>query len=135
MITARDILQDMFNQVKDICKKTYIIERPASTSDDVNGFIVCSIPGILYNNEISDNGEYDDYSTTVQFEVYVRDKTSASNLNQADVNTIDKIVRKLLAKFPMITDHCVIAEPSQSMLISDGKQFHCTIIHADMRTK
>jgi aspartokinase-like uncharacterized kinase len=135
MITARDILQDMFSQVKGICDKTYIIERPASTSDQVNSFIVCSIPGILYNNEISDNGEYDDYSTTVQFEVYVRDKTSASNLNQADINTIDKVVRKLLAKFPMITDHCVIAEPSQSMLISDGKQFHCTIIHADMRSK
>lgn len=135
MITARDILQDMYNQVKGICDKTYIIERPASTSDEINSFIVCAIPSILYNNEISDDGQFDDYSTTVQFEIYVRDKTSASNLNQADINSIDKAVKAVLGKFPMTTAYCVITEPQQSMLISDGKQFHCTIIHADMRTK
>ena len=135
MITARDILHDMYLQVKGICDKTYIIERPASTSDEINSFIVCAIPSILYNNEISDDGQFDDYSTTVQFEIYVRDKTSAYNLNQADINSIDKAVKAVLGKFPMTTAHCVITEPQQSMVISDGKQFHCTIIHADMRTK
>lgn len=135
MITARDILQDMYLQVKGICDKTYIIERPASTSDEINSFIVCAIPSILHNNEISDDGQFDDYSTTVQFEIYVRDKTSASNLNQADINSIDKAVKAVLGKFPMTTAHCVITEPQQSMVISDGKQFHCTIIHADMRSK
>lgn len=135
MITSRDILQDMFEQVRGICDKTYLVERPASTSESLNSFMVCTIPGILYSNEISDNGAYDDYSCTVQFEIYVRDKTSASNLNQIDILTIDKKVSQLLDRFPMACPHCTIYSPMQTMKASDGKQFHCVIINASMATK
>ncbi len=135
MITAKDILQDMYGQAKGICDMTYISERPASTSDKLNSFIVCAIPGALYNNEMSDDGRFDDYSCTVQFEVYVRDKTSSSNLNQPDVVRIDKVARALLSKFPMTGEHCLFHSPSQGVSVSDGKHFHCVIIQSEMQTR
>ncbi len=135
MITAKNILEDMYRQAKGICDMTYISERPASTSDSLSSFIVCSLPGSLYNNEVSDDGRFDDFSCTAQFEVYVRDKTSSSNLNQPDIMKIDEVVRQLLSKFPMAGTYCLFHSPSQEMAVSDGKHFHCVIIQSKMRTR
>ena len=135
MITAKDILEDMYRQAKGICDMTYVSERPASTSDKMNSFIVCSLPGSLYNNEMSDDGRFDDFSCTVQFEVYVRDKTSSFNLNQPDMAKIDKVTRQLLSMFPMTGTHCTFYSPTQEMAVSDGKHFHCVIMQSKMRTR
>lgn len=131
MITERDILEDMYKAVNGICDKVYLRERPASTSDSVNSFIVCYVPSAIYNDELSDDGDYDMFSTTVQFEVYVRDKVSASNINRIDINTMDDKVREVLSLFPLKAEHCVFMNPIQTLKISDGKQFHCSIIQAD----
>lgn len=135
MITTKDILEDMYRLARGICDMTYIFERPASTSDSLNSFIVCSLPGSLYNNEMSDDGRFDDFSCTVQFEVYVRDKTSSSNLNQPDIMKIDEVVRQLLSKFPITGSHCLFHSPTQEMAVPDGKHFHCVIVQSKMQTR
>lgn len=135
MITGKDILQDMFKAVNGICDKTYLLERPASTSDDLKSFIVCALPAGIFNEEMSDDGSYDLYSTTVQFEVYIRDKTSSKNLNEVNINVVDKAVKKVKALFPLTTEKFVMSNPHESLSISDGKQFHCTIIQCDLQTK
>lgn len=135
MVTGRDILQDMYNAVKGLSGKTFLIERPASTSDKLNSFIVCTLPSGIYNETIGDKGEYNMYSTTAQFEVYVRDKTSSSNLNEVDIVKLGKIVKSLKMLFPITTEHCTFSKPTETLSISDGKQFHCTIIQAQVTTK
>lgn len=135
MISSKDLLQDMYNAVKGLADKTYLLERPSSTSDSLNSFIVCNLPSAIYNQEMSDDGEYDDYTTTAQFEIYVRDRVTSTNINQVDIMSLSRLVSSVLRLFPMSLDHCVITNPVETLSISDGKQFHCTIIQGKLRTK
>lgn len=134
MITGRDILQEMYGAVKGICDETFLIERPASTSDNLQSFIVCTLSSGIYD-EVIGNGEYNFFTTTAQFEIYVRDKTSSKNLNAVNINVVGKKVKALKSLFPIITEHVEITTPRETLNISDGKQFHCTIIQAKLTTK
>lgn len=135
MVNSRDILQDMYNAVYGICNKVFLLDRPESTSDELNSFIVISLPSAIRNNEMDDAGESDDYSTTAWFEVYVRDKVSSKNINAVDINALSEKVQKVKALFPINAKHCVIYDPDELMTDSDGKQFHLTYIRAKIRTK
>lgn len=135
MITGKDILQDMYKAVEKICDATYLLERPASTSDTLKSFIVCALPAGIFNETMGDEGEYNYYTTVAQFEIYVRDKTSSKNLNAVDINLLDKKVKAVKNLFPIITEHCTFSKPTETLSISDGKQFHCTIIQAQVSTK
>ena len=135
MISSRDILQDMYNAVKGICDKVFLLERPGSTSDELNSFIVLSLPSAIRNNEMDDAGESNDYSTTAWFEVYVRDNVSSKNINAVDINTQSEKVQEVKSLFPINAQHCVIYDPEELMTDSDGKQFHLTYIRAKIRTK
>lgn len=125
----------MYAAVKGICDKVFLLDRPESTSDELNSFIVISLPSAIRNNEMDDAGESDDYSTTAWFEVYVRDKVSSKNINAVDINIISEKVQKVKALFPINAEHCVIYDPDELMTDSDGKQFHLTYIRAKIRTK
>lgn len=135
MITSRDILQDMYEAVKGICDKTFLIDRPASTSDTLQSFIVCNIPSSIDNREMNDSGEYNYYTAQASFDVYVRDKTSSKNINAVDIKTLDEKVRAVKSLFPIITERCTFSNPSELITVTDGKQFHCTIIQAKVSTK
>lgn len=135
MISSKDLLQDMYEAVKGIADKTYLLERPSSTSDSLNSFIVCNLPSAIYNQEMSDDGEYGYYTTTAQFEIYVRDRVTSSNINQVDIMNLSRVVGSVLSKFPMNLSHCIITNPVETLSISDGKQFHCTIIQGKLITK
>lgn len=125
----------MYNAVYGICNKVFLLDRPESTSDELNSFIVISLPSAIRNNEMDDAGESDDYSTTAWFEVYVRDKVSSKNINAVDINALSEKVQKVKALFPINAKHCVIYDPDELMTDSDGKQFHLTYIRAKIRTK
>lgn len=125
----------MYKAVKGICDKVFLLDRPESTSDELNSFIVLSLPSAIRNNEMDDAGESDDYSTTAWFEVYVRDKVSSKNINAVDINALSEKVQKVKALFPINSEHCVIYDPDELMTDSDGKQFHLTYIRAKIRTK
>lgn len=135
MITGRDILQDMYKAVKGICDETFLLERPASASDSLESFIVCALPAGIYNETMGDKGDYNYYTTIAQFEVYVRDKTSSKNLNAVNINLLDDKAKAVKNLFPIITEHCTFSTPTETLRISDGKQFHCTIIQARVSTK
>lgn len=135
MVTGKDILEDMYNAVVGMADKTFLVERPASTSDKLNSFIVCSLPSGVFNETIGDSGDYGMYSTTAQFEVYVRDKTSSSNINAINIVKMGELVKALKMRFPIITERCAFSRPVETLNISDGKQFHCTIIQAQVLTK
>lgn len=135
MITGSDILDEMYHKVVGICDKTFTRERPASTSDELQSFIVCALPGRISNLEISDDGNYDLYKTIANFEVYVRDKTSSKNINQANESLLGKKVKAVKALFPMKLTSFTLTEPQELITVSDGKQFHCTIIQCDLETR
>lgn len=135
MIDIRTMYQDIWNAIEGICDKTFLRSRPKSISEQLNSYIVVELPYTIYNNEIDSSGSYNDYSTTVQIGVYVRDKMSARNLNEFNINEMDKKVKLVLDKFPIFTENISVTKPRITIQADDGDGFGITIIQCSLRTK
>jgi len=79
MISIKALYYGIAKAVSGICDKGYYQDRPTSVADRPDSYVVIHFPSSIYNNEIGQKGEYRDFDTTVQLEVYIRDKMSAEN--------------------------------------------------------
>ena len=59
----KQIYYDLGNAVKGICDVVIARNRPYTVDKRYDSFIVVSLPYTIRNNEISDDGSYNDYST------------------------------------------------------------------------
>lgn len=134
-MTIKQLYQDVFESVKGICDKTYLRSRPKSVEERIGSYIVVSLPYSIRNNEISSSGLYNDFITTVQIEIYVRDKVSASNPNGFNINVMDEKVERVRSKFPISTSNISVFNPAITMQDDDGDGFGVTIIQAALRTR
>lgn len=135
MVSIKSLYNDIGNAVKGVCDKVYARNRPKSVDERIGSYIVVYFPSSIYNNEINSDGSYNDYTTTAQIEIYVRDKVSAKNPNTFDVSTVDEKVREVLSKFPISTDNILVSSPRVTLQADDGDGFSVTIIQGRLRTK
>lgn len=135
MVSLKTLYYGIAKAVSGICDKGYYQDRPASVTDRPDSYIVVSLPSAVYNNELGERGEYNDFSTTVVFEIYVRDIVSASNPNCIDVKTMDDKVRALLNVFPITNEDFKVTDPQITIQTSDKSGFHVTFIQGQLRTK
>lgn len=135
MVDIKRMYQDIWNAVNGICDKTFLRSRPKSIETKVGSYIVVKIPYTIRNNEIDSDGFYNDYSTTIQIEIYVRDNVSASNPNEFNINVMDRKVKSVLGKFPIVTEFNSITRPNVVIESDDGDGFGVTIIQARLRTR
>lgn len=135
MVSLKTLYYGIARVVNGICDKGYYQDRPASVMDRPNSYIVISLPSVVYNNELSESGEYNDFSTFVLLEVYVRDLVSANNPNSMDIKTMDEKVDAILKLFPINTKDFKITKPQITFQTSDKSGFHVTFIQAQLTTK
>ena len=135
MISIKDLYFDVGNAVNGICDRVYARNRPKSVDDRPDSYIVVFFPAGIYNNEMNDDGSYNDYTTVAQIEVYVRDKPSSKNPNSFNVSKVDKKVRAVLEKFPISTENILVINPQITLQTDDGDGFSVTIIQGKLRTK
>lgn len=77
MVSIKTLYFDVGNAMKGICDKLYSRSRPKAVDTKINSYIVVYFPSSIYNNEMNSSGVYNDFTTTAQIELYVRDKASA----------------------------------------------------------
>lgn len=135
MISIKDLYFDVGNAVNGICDRVYARNRPKSVDDRPDSYIVVFFPAGIYNNEMNDDGSYNDYTTIAQIEVYVRDKPSSKNPNNFNVSKVDEKVRAVLEKFPISTENILVINPQITLQTDDGDGFSVTIIQGKLRTK
>lgn len=135
MISIKDLYFDVGNAVNGICDRVYARNRPKSVEDRPDSYIVVFFPADIYNNEMNDDGSYNDYTTVAQIEVYVRDKSSSKNPNNFNVSKVDEKVRAVLEKFPISTENILVINPQITLQTDDGDGFSVTIIQGKLRTK
>lgn len=135
MVSLKTLFYDIAGKVKDVCDETYYQDRPASVDKRINSYLVISMPSSIVNQEINPNGEYNDYTTTVLLEVYVRDKMSSHNPVGVDLKLMDEKVTKVLSVFPINTDKIFVTQPQIVMQDNDDSGFHVTLIRARLRTR
>ena len=135
MLNLKDLYYDLGNAVKDVCDKVYARNRPKSVSDRPDSYIVVKLPSVIINNEINDDGSFNDYTTTAQIEIYVRDKASANNPNTLNVAAVSEKVGAVMKKFPISTDNIIVTKPRVTLQTDDGDGFSVTIVQGLLRTK
>lgn len=135
MISIRDLYTDLGNAVKGICDKVYARNRPKSVDERIGSYVVIYFPSEIYNNELNDSGIYNDYTTTAQIEIYVRDKVQAKNPNTLDISSVDEKVKAVMDRFPISTDNILVTKPRITLQTDDGEGFSVTIIQGFLRTK
>lgn len=135
MIDIKTMYQDLWNALDGICDRTYLRSRPKSVDTAVGSYIVIELPYSIKNAEIDFEGTYNDYVTTAQIGIYVRDKISASKPNGFDVCAMDEKVKAVLGKFPIASDNILATRPRVTMQGDDGDGFGITIIQGRLRTR
>ena len=135
MISIKALYYGIAKAVSGICDKGYYQDRPTSVADRPDSYVVIHFPSSIYNNEIGQKGEYRDFDTTVQLEVYIRDKMSAENPIGIDVSTMDEKVKRLLSRFPISTSDFSVTRPMITLQTNDDSGFHVTIIQGRLKTK
>lgn len=135
MISIKTLYFDVGNAVNGICDRVYARNRPKAVEDRPDSYIVVFFPSGIYNNEMNDDGSYNDYTTVAQIEVYVRDKSSSRNPNSFNVSKVDEKVRAVLEKFPISTENILVINPQITLQADDGDGFSVTIIQGKLRTK
>lgn len=121
--------------MKGIGDRLYCQDRPTAVDSRINSYVVISIPSAIVNNEIDPSGAYNDYSTTVLIEVYVRNKMSAKNPVGVDLDTMDEKVSNVMRLLPYENKGVQVTRPEIVMQSDDGSGFHVTLIRATLRTK
>lgn len=135
MISIKTLYFDVGNAMKGVCDMVFPRNRPKAVDKKINSYIVVFFPSSIYNNEMNSGGAYNDYSTTLQIEVYVKDKASADNPNALDVSQVDDKVKSVMERFPISTKNIIVTNPKITMQTDDGDGYSVTIIQGRLRTK
>lgn len=136
-MNIKELYQGLWNTVDGICDKRYLKDRPKSVlvNERPDSYIVISMPYAIYNNEIGDSGVYNDFTTTVQIEIFVRDKVSSKNPNEFNVLSMSDKVDKVMKLFPITTERFTVTRPRVTIQDGDGDGFSVTIIQGFLRTR
>ena len=135
MVDIKQIYYDLGNAMKGVCANIYPRSRPKSVDKNISSYIVVNVPYAIRNNEIDGSGSYNDYTTTIQIEVYVKDKVSSANPNGFNLVEMDCKVKAILSRFPIMTDNIVVTKPRVAMQADDGDGFSVTIVQGMLRTR
>lgn len=132
-MTIETLYNDIGKAVKGICDKIYAKNRPKSVDYRPDSYIVVRLPSGIYNQEIGDG--YNDFTTTAQIEIYVRNTVSRENPNSFNIAKTSEKVQEVLNRFPISTDNIVVVRPVITLQADDGDGFDATIIQGELRTK
>lgn len=137
MTDMSDIIKVMYDTAKKVCDKVYLQNRPASTTSRSEKFIVVELPSMITNNEISQDGSYNDYSTTGQFTIFVKDRSSSKNSNEASIQAASDMINSLKKLFPVKDIEKRVKLRRPRLMIpseSDDRGFHYSVIQCDITT-
>lgn len=135
MISIKTLYYDVGNAVKGVCVRVYAHDRPKAVSDRPDSYIVVVFPSVILNNEMNSEGTFNDYTTTAQIEIYVRNKVSAKNPGAFDVSAVSEKVGAVMKKFPISTDNIIVTKPRVTLQTDDGDGFSVTIVQGQLRTR
>lgn len=132
MVNFHDIYKELNELCKGICDSAYPENRPESVQEKINTFLVFSFPSI-FNWDLVGS---EDFTTTMELEIFVRDKMSKSSPNIIKSEEMGRIVEKVMAKFPYKSEKGWRVGKTRQLIVNktDGKGFHFTSLYLEVKT-
>ncbi len=119
----KDILYDLYTTLSSIAK-VYMPNRPTTVETALTEFIVVDLPGTM-----RDLNAYQD--ANLRIDLFRKDFANGIE----DVNGLDALYKKIIAKFPIVTNTFRAISPRLVAGGSDGKGYHYLMIYANILTK
>lgn len=135
MMDIKQAYYDIGTAVKGVCEKVYARNRPKSVENRPGSYIVVRLPYSIKNEEMDFAGMYNDYTTTAQIEIYVKDTVSSRNPNGADIEGMAEKVERVMNTFPIMTENIVVTRPRVTLQTDDGEGYGVAIVTARVRTR
>lgn len=123
----KDILVAMRDALQDVCPTIYTSERPKAVGENVNEFIVISLPVMLYNKTYGTG--FGMTSSYARIKIYVRDYNGLEMTAR-----LDELIGQVVDKFPIVRDFITMIRPRVVLSGSDGYGFHVATIQASFLT-
>lgn len=124
----KEILQTLVSEMKNISANVFTSNRPKSVTEDMQEFIVVSLPNMMYRKTYGEG--YGLTASYIRIEIYVRDVNGVEW-----VAKLDSIKEQIVARFPIVTDFITISNPRVALTGDDGYGFHVWNIQASFITK
>lgn len=124
----KDILVVMRDTFKDVIPTIYTSGRPKVIGENLDEFMVISLPVMLYNKTYGTG--YGMTSSYARIEVYVRDYNGLEQTAK-----LDNLAQQCLAKFPINGEFLIMSRPRLVLSGADGYGFHVATIQASFITK
>lgn len=124
----KDILVVMRDTFKDVIPTIYTSERPKVVSENVNEFMVISLPVMLYNKTYGVG--YGMTTSYARVEIFVRDYNGMEMTAR-----IDELIQQAISRFPINTELITMSRPRVVLSGTDGYGFHVATIQASFITK
>lgn len=134
-MTIADIYNDIGKAMAGVCDKIYAKNRPKAVDEKIGSYIVVRLPSGIYNEEIGVDGAYNDYTTILQIEVYVRNVTSRQMPNGFALQKMSDKIDMVLKRFPVSGEHLSAIRPMVVVQADDGDGYDAAIIQARLRTR
>ncbi len=131
-----ELYKDLWEAVDGLCDARYLHSRPKAVPVErrPDTYVVVRLPTVIYNEEMDSEGRYNDYTTTAEINIFVRDKVLASKLNGFNPGVMSEKVDTMMKRFPIRGKHCVVTRPRVVMQTDDGDGFAVAKIQGDLRT-
>lgn len=124
----KDILLRMRNAFSDVSTNIFTNGRPKTISDDLDTFIVISLPVMQYSKTYGKG--YGMTTSYARVEIFVRD------MNGLEMTAkLDDLIDRCMDKFPINDDFITMSRPRVVMDGPDGYGFHTATIQASYITK
>lgn len=135
-MSYEELYKDLWEAVKGLCDARYLHSRPKSVPAErrPDTYVVVRLPATIYNEEMDSDGRYNNYTTTVEIDIFVRDRMLVTKPNGFNPSMMSKKVDTMMKRFPIKGKHCVVTRPRAVMQTDDGDGFAVTMIQGDLRT-
>lgn len=134
-MTIEALYNDIGKAMKGVCDKIYAKNRPKSVDKRPDSYLVVRLSSGIHTQEIDYGGGYNDFTTTAQIEVYVRNTISSKSPNGFDVSKTSVKVEDVLKRFPINTENLTVTRPVVTFQSDDGDGYDATIIQGELRTR
>lgn len=124
----KDILLTMRNTFVDIVPTIYTTNRPKVVNENLNEFMVISLPVMLYNKTYGKG--YGMTSSYARIEIYVKDRKGLEQTAR-----LSELINLCVDKFPIHRELITMSRPRVVLEGSDKYGFHVATIQASFLTK
>ena len=135
MVHIADYIEVAYNAAKVVFDNVFL-SRPMAVAEKVTEYCVVTCSSTVRNKELDPSGDFNYYNATMQFHIFVKDKTNSYKTNQPDIKKISQLTSEVMQLFPVVDKEKSVMLHRPNVVLSDDNDdgWHYIYITAKLTT-